>query len=110
MKYYSEVLNQIFNSEEELEREEERYKATREAEMKAKEAEEKAKRDRQKQFEEEKAQAAAKVHALYDEVMELNKKYHKVMDEYEVAVDNYIRTYGSSEDNYLLSIINRLFS
>lgn len=88
MKYYSEQLNKVFDTEKacldaELEA---REKAAREKELKEK-AEQKAKEEKAKLAAERK-DAAAKVDAARKEMQEAQRKYRK-------ALENFCKTYGA---------------
>ena len=78
MKFYSEVLNEMFDSAEELMAEEDRVKAAKEAE-----AAEKAKR------EEERAKHIADIEAAYDMLVEARKQFNELQAAYK-------KEYGAS--------------
>lgn len=110
MKYYSEVLDSIFTTAEELEAKEKQYYNAREAERKAKEERERAAQEKKKLIEEKKKDESIRVENLYTHMIELRKEYLRALREYESAVTNFIELYGSEQDKSLYSIINEIFS
>ena len=110
MKYYSEVLDSLFATTEELEANEKHYYEVREAERKAKEEKERAEQEKKKLIEEKKKDESIRLENLYTHAIELRKEYLQALREYESAVTNFIELYGSEHDKSICSIINEIFS
>ena len=110
MKYYSEVLDSIFATTEELEANEKHYYEVREAERKAEEERKEEAARKKKEAEKKKKDESIRLDNLYTHAIELRKEYLRALREYESAVTNFVELYGSEHDKSLCSIINEIFS